>query len=165
MLCAAPAHVCVGRSHLRRCPPPPRHPAPSSHVRILFRASESLTPCLTASPSLPASPSAVMCESFQAIWELHTEDKIPLRTAAFVKALQVGGQGRDRTGSVGRQGAVRWERVVHVGVWAECVGLLRCSAAAACEVTGWRAAAAAAAAPALTCLTPPLLFALPCCSA
>ena len=34
-----------------------------------------------------------MCEAFQAIWELHTEDKIPLRTAAFVKALQVGGLG------------------------------------------------------------------------
>lgn len=32
-----------------------------------------------------------MCEAFEAIWELHTEDKIPLRTAAFVKALQVGG--------------------------------------------------------------------------
>lgn len=29
-----------------------------------------------------------MVEAFQAIWELHTEDKIPLRTAAFVKALQ-----------------------------------------------------------------------------
>jgi len=33
---------------------------------------------------------AVMREAFEAIWELHTEDKIPLRTAAFVKALQVG---------------------------------------------------------------------------
>ena len=31
-----------------------------------------------------------MREAFEAIWELHTEDKIPLRTAAFVKALQVG---------------------------------------------------------------------------
>ena len=31
---------------------------------------------------------AVMVDAFQAIWELHTEDKIPLRTAAFVKALQ-----------------------------------------------------------------------------
>jgi glutamate dehydrogenase (NAD(P)+) len=30
----------------------------------------------------------VMREAFEAIWELHTEDKIPLRTAAFVKALQ-----------------------------------------------------------------------------
>lgn len=30
----------------------------------------------------------VMIEAFEAIWELHTEDKIPLRTAAFVKALQ-----------------------------------------------------------------------------
>ena len=33
-----------------------------------------------------------MREAFEAIWELHTEDKIPLRTAAFVKALQVGGE-------------------------------------------------------------------------
>lgn len=33
-------------------------------------------------------PPAVMREAFEAIWELHTEDKIPLRTAAFVKALQ-----------------------------------------------------------------------------
>lgn len=39
-------------------------------------------------PMLPPSLVAVMREAFEAIWELHTEDKIPLRTAAFVKALQ-----------------------------------------------------------------------------
>ena len=41
-----------------------------------------------AVPALPSLPPAVMVDAFQAIWELHTADKIPLRTAAFVKALQ-----------------------------------------------------------------------------
>jgi glutamate dehydrogenase (NAD(P)+) len=30
----------------------------------------------------------VMTDSFAAIWKLHTEKRLPLRTAAFVKALQ-----------------------------------------------------------------------------
>ncbi len=29
-----------------------------------------------------------MTDAFAAIWEIHVEKKIPLRTAAFVKALQ-----------------------------------------------------------------------------
>ena len=49
---------------------------------------------LTHTPRLPVLPAslpclrAVMVDAFQAIWELHTSDGIPLRTAAFVKALQ-----------------------------------------------------------------------------
>ena len=37
---------------------------------------------------LPCLLPAVMVDAFQSIWDLHLEDKIPLRTAAFVIALQ-----------------------------------------------------------------------------
>ena len=29
-----------------------------------------------------------MTDAFHAIWDIHTERKVPLRTAAFIKALQ-----------------------------------------------------------------------------
>lgn len=66
---------------------------PSSHDFQLGRRTALASPAAAGSvppppPHPPSSAPAVMIEAFEAIWELHTEDKIPLRTAAFVKALQ-----------------------------------------------------------------------------
>ncbi len=37
---------------------------------------------------LPAPRAAVMTDAFRAIWDIHETDGLPLRTCAFVKALQ-----------------------------------------------------------------------------
>ena len=66
-----------------------------------------------------------MCEAFEAIWELHSEDKIPLRTAAFVKALQVG-----RLAGWAAAGLPGWVGCLAGGCLAGWVG--RCH-----ELPGW----------------------------
>lgn len=54
--------------------------------RVNKLRSKLFSPVPSCCACRPAT--AVMVEAFQGIWELHVEDKIPLRVAAFVKALQ-----------------------------------------------------------------------------
>ncbi len=50
------------------------------HANVAFPNSHWKSPCRACC--------AVMTDAFKAIWDIHANDGLPLRTSAFVKALQ-----------------------------------------------------------------------------